>query len=419
MCPDMIPPGIFIEEVPVNPRPIQGVDTSTVAFVGRAARGPCDKPIVVTTVQEFEEKFGGSWRESTLACAVSDFFRNGGQRAIVVRVFKPGNNPPRARLTVGDITMEAVNEGPWGSSTGTGSDGAELDAESLIGDREGGTGIYALEQVETFGMLNIPPYLSSGDVDTSVLQSAAKYCEERRAMLLIDSPSHWTDTRSAILGISTGIGTRSKNAAVFFPRLRRLCPSGGTDMCTAAPGGAIAGVYARIDRERGVWKAPAGAHARIDGVDLGLELSKVESEELTSFGINCLRTLPTGGVAIWGARTLAGDNQSGSEWKYVSVRRLALYIEESVFQGTRWVMFEPNTASVREKIRRLVGNFLASLYRQGAFAGATPMESYFVRCDSETTTAADMKLGIMRVEIGFAPLKPAEFVVVGIALGTR
>jgi phage tail sheath protein FI len=131
-------------------------------------------------------------------------------------------------------------------------------------------------------------------------------------------------------------------------------------------------------------------------------------------GINCLRTLPVYGNVVWGSRTLHGQNDRGSEWKYVPVRRMALFLEESLYRGTQWVVFEPNDEPLWAQIRLNIGAFLQGLFRQGAFQGRTPREAYFVKCDRETTTQADINLGIVNILIGFAPLKPAEFVVIKI-----
>jgi phage tail sheath protein FI len=175
----------------------------------------------------------------------------------------------------------------------------------------------------------------------------------------------------------------------------------------------VAGVIARTDSARGVWKAPAGLDATLRGVpDLSVRLSDQENGLLNPLGINCLRSLPPAGRVVWGARTAVGADVLASDWKYLPVRRLALYIEESLFRGTRWVVFEPNDEPLWGQIRLSVGSFMHELFRQGAFQGATPRDAYRVRCDADTTTQADRDLGVVNIEVGFAPLKPAEFVVI-------
>jgi phage tail sheath protein FI len=182
-----------------------------------------------------------------------------------------------------------------------------------------------------------------------------------------------------------------------------------------APSGAIAGIVSRIDASRGVWKAPAGLEATLNGVfDLSVPLTDPENGELNPLGVNCLRLRPAAGPVVWGARTRQGDDRLVSEWKYVPVRRLALYLEESLYRGLQWVVFEPNDEPLWAQIRLNVGSFLQSLFRQGAFQGRTPAEAYFVKCSRETTTQNDIDRGIVNVVVGFAPLKPAEFVILRI-----
>jgi phage tail sheath protein FI len=181
------------------------------------------------------------------------------------------------------------------------------------------------------------------------------------------------------------------------------------------PCGAVAGVIARTDDMGGVWKAPAGKDATIIGAqDLTVKLTDGENGPLNALGVNCLRVFPLIGPVVWGARTLDGADMLASEWKYVPVRRLALFLEESLHRGTKWVVFEPNDAPLWAQIRLIVGTFMHNLFRQGAFQGATPREAYFVKCDEETTTQTDVDNGFVNIVIGFAPLKPAEFVIIKI-----
>jgi phage tail sheath protein FI len=179
--------------------------------------------------------------------------------------------------------------------------------------------------------------------------------------------------------------------------------------------GAVAGVFARTDVQRGVWKAPAGIDAGLSGVrEFAVKMSDPENGRLNPLGVNCLRNFRVYGNVIWGARTLAGADRLGSEWKYVPVRRFALFLEESLYRGTQWVVFEPNDEPLWAQIRLNIGAFLFDLFRQGAFQGRTPSEAYFVKCDSETTIQNDIDRGIVNIEVGFAPLKPAEFVIIKI-----
>ena len=181
------------------------------------------------------------------------------------------------------------------------------------------------------------------------------------------------------------------------------------------PCGVVAGIYARTDAQRGVWKAPAGLDAALNGVKgLQIKLTDAENGQLNQVGINCLRQFPVNGRVVWGARTLRGADSLGDEYKYVPVRRTALFIEESLYRGTQWVVFEPNDEPLWSQIRLNVGAFMQGLFRQGAFQGTTPRDAYLVKCDKETTTQNDINAGIVNIVVGFAPLKPAEFVIIKI-----
>jgi phage tail sheath protein FI len=176
----------------------------------------------------------------------------------------------------------------------------------------------------------------------------------------------------------------------------------------------MAGVIARTDNDRGVWKAPAGTEATLEGAAPKFGMNDVQTGVLNQLGINCLRSFPAYGPVSWGARTLQGADALASEWKYVPVRRTALYIENTVSEGTRWVVFEPNDEPLWSQLRMSVGTFMHDLFRQGAFAGSKPEEAYFVSCDRTTTTQGDIDRGIVHITVGFAPLKPAEFIVLNI-----
>jgi phage tail sheath protein FI len=284
------------------------------------------------------------------------------------------------------------------------------------------TGMYVLEQADLFNILCIPPYHDPNDgkdvdVDVNLVSAAAAYCEQRRAMLIVDPPKKWTTKAEAIKEFNDPatdyIGTRSRNAALYFPRLQEANPLHDNQIETFAGCGTVAGIWARTDTDRGVWKAPAGLDASLVGVSsLAVQLTDAENGELNPLGINCLRSFPVYGRVVWGARTLRGADQLADEYKYVPVRRTALYIEESLYRGLKWVVFEPNDEPLWAQIRLNVGAFMHNLFRQGAFQGSTPSAAYFVKCDKETTTQNDIDLGIVNVVVGFAPLKPAEFVVI-------
>jgi phage tail sheath protein FI len=305
--------------------------------------------------------------------------------------------------------------------SGTAADSQPLDQ---ILDYEGNqadkTGMFALEGADLFNLLCIPPDTRDGNTLKDVYQAARKYCVDRRALLIADPPTSWTNANSITANNNGGLddlglssGDEARNAAVFFPRVIEADPLRDGQPDTFAPCGIIAGVMARTDTQRGVWKAPAGIDAALNGTQgLKVNLTDAENGMLNPLGINCLRSFPIFGRVVWGARTLRGADQAADEYKYIPVRRTALYIEESLFRGLKWVVFEPNDEPLWAQIRLNAGAFMQNLFRQGAFQGKTPREAYFVKCDKETTTQNDINLGIVNVVVGFAPLKPAEFVII-------
>jgi hypothetical protein len=330
----------------------------------------------------------------------------------------PASKPAaHADLAVGETDIWADNATATNAKVGSSalaSDGGNLDNNDFTGSgkENAKTGLYALKKADLFNILCIPPYLATGDVDAALVGTAAAYCEQSRAVLLVDPPATWIDKDKAKAGVSA-IGTSSKNSALFFPRLKQPNPLRGNQIEEFVPCGAVAGIFSRTDTQRGVWKAPAGLEATLVGVpQLSVPLTDPENGELNPLGVNCLRAMPAAGRVVWGARTLQGDDRLASEWKYIPVRRTALYIEESLYRGTQWVVFEPNDEPLWAQIRLNIGAFMQNLFRQGAFQGKTPAEAYFVKCDKETTTQTDINLGIVNIVVGFAPLKPAEFVII-------
>jgi phage tail sheath protein FI len=296
-----------------------------------------------------------------------------------------------------------------------GSDGTVLDPnaagfEGALVPVSGTGGIFHLDRIDLFNLLCVP-----GETTPSVVASLQKFCRDKRAFLIVDSPRDAT-LASMQTGPDTAMtGADGLNSALYFPWVRAADPLNENRVGEFPPSGFVAGVYARTDGTRGVWKAPAGSDASVSGATgVVLPLTDRENGTLNPRGINCIRVLPVYGTVVWGARTLHGADERGSEWKYVPVRRLALFIEESLFRGTQWVVFEPNDEPLWSQIRLNVGAFMQTLFRQGAFQGASPRDAYFVKCDKETTTQNDINLGVVNIIVGFAPLKPAEFVVIKI-----
>lgn len=599
-------PGVYVQEIPSGVRTLTGVATSVAAFVGRAARGPVNTPVVINNFGDYERAYGGLWRDSTMSFAVRDFFINGGGQAVIVRLFAPtfdseaerqaafdaaeteaqtaadaivaaaqaavdapvadpadvaqaaqdavaaagaagdaalsaatavadaasasvegaaaltdvrdaavaavadavlaaanaAGPVTRARIQLaGGLELEAANEGSWGNAlrarvdhdvtggaadlfnlfvrddatgqtevfrnlsveadsprlvslvlanqstlvrsfgplpvtrptaspvvavggdpfadanstivTTMASDGVVLTGTQYLGSQVDKEGIYALEDADIFNLLCIPPYAAGTDVESSVWTAAATYCEAHRAILLVDAPSSWGTVAQAVSGMASGVGTVSQNAAIYFPHLLQPNILSDNQVETFAPCGAVAGAIAATDTRVGVWKAPAGLAATLRGVSaMSVSLTNDENGQLNPLGVNCLRSLPPAGRVIWGARTLRGDDRLASEWKYLPVRRTALFIEESLYRGLQWVVFEPNDEPLWAQIRLSVGSFLNGMFRKGAFQGNSADDAYFVKCDNETTTQADIDRGIVNISVGFAPLKPAEFVVI-------
>jgi phage tail sheath protein FI len=278
------------------------------------------------------------------------------------------------------------------------------------------SGMYALENVDLFNVLCIPEATTLGGADMQALYSEAEtYVESRRAMLIVDIPASVSRVDSMQNWMAGNDSLRNANAAVYFPRTNIPDPLNQNMPRSIAASGTIAGLWARTDVQRGVWKAPAGTAAQLHNVpSLTYLMTDQENGVLNPLGINCLRAFPVYSNICWGARTLDGADILASDWKYVPVRRFTLFLEESLYRGTKWVVFEPNDEPLWAQIRLNVGSFMQDLFRQGAFQGNTPQAAFYVKCDGDTTTQQDIDNGIVNIEVGFAPLKPAEFVILKI-----
>jgi uncharacterized protein len=306
----------------------------------------------------------------------------------------------------------------WAAAGSPPSDGTPPTQDDYLGDELSRTGFYALDSVDLFNLMVVPGDGIAGETEWQAVRSAAAvYCQSRRAFLILDAPVGWTRGNqltaptSAIQTLNSGIGDPSINCAVYYPRVQ--VNDGGT-LRYMGPSGMIAGIYAATDASRGVWKAPAGTNAAMTGVtSLEVILTDKQNGLLNPLGINCLRRMAAG-YLVWGARTVAGFDNSGTQWTYVPIRRMVLFLEESLYRGTQWAVFEPNDEPLWAQIRMNLNAFMMGLFTQGAFEGSTPSQAFFVKCDSETTTQADIDQGIVNIVIGFAPLEPAEFVVITI-----
>lgn len=613
-------PGVYIEEVPSGVRPIEGVSTSTAAFIGKAEKGPLDRALMVTSFIEFQATYGTFQNDSYLAHAALQFFNNGGKRLYIVRV---ANGAVAADVAIADrkgtpaktLTIFANSPGAWGNTLdidvadgaqdpgnefkitvklngtpleihdnlsmnpdatnfvenvvtansklikavvdpandttnrGTSVSGASPATTLPAGNRKmvvningdgpqtitlanplttGGeiataietavralvplrgstptaaftaftagfaTGVYTLTSgvggkrssvqvtnapsengatllklgrnnggVEQAGAAVLRPAVGTnyhvgdaavaGNVISATLGSdgvtpqeidyqngfalldvrrdvnivavpgigsktmvdfGGNYCRNRQDCFFVGDMGPADDTKEEAQAFVTGLTVKSSYAAVYFPWLKAIDPTGvSPEPILLPPSGYVAGMYARIDAKRGVWKAPAGTEANIGGaVGLTKEITDAEQDTLNPIGVNVIRVFPASGIVIWGARTVA--TQADPEYRYVPIRRTAIFIEQSIYNGIQWAVFEPNDEDLWASLRLNIGAFMMTLFRAGAFQGATPSQAFFVKADSQTTTQADIDAGVVNVMVGFAPLKPAEFVVIKIS----
>ena len=362
-------PGVYVKEIPAVPPVIEQAATSVVAFIGATPTGPIDTPTMVTSFAEYAAQFGGLDPASPVSFAVRLFFDNDGTRAWIVR---------------SDLTS-TLNLG--GGATALTS------------------ALQALDAVEPVNILCLPEV-----GDEVLLATAEGWCSRHRAFLLIDPPADAATPAAVEAWLSSpDAPPRKRDCATYFPWLRVLVGGNSTGLRDCGPCGAVAGVIARTDAKRGVWKAPAGTDANLRGVtSLTHTLTNAETAQLNAQGVNSLRTMPATGTVVWGARTLSSD----PEWRYVPVRRFTLMLEESIDAGTEWAVFEPNAEPLWLRLHASVDAFMQELWRKGALQGVKAEEAYFVQCGLGTTmTAGDVAAGRVIVTVGFAPMRPAEFVV--------
>lgn len=378
--PEYLLPRVYVEECEIGAKPIEGVSTSTVGFVGMAEKGDLDKPTLVTNWFEFVEHFGRYTSERPyLAPAVFGFFANGGRRCFVVRVKDDAT----------DADYVGTDEGP--SSR---------------------TGLQAFNEVDEVNIVCIPG-VTSKTVQTAMLT----HCESLKDRFCILDPAKGSDM-NAVQAQREDVVSEKGYSAMYYPWIKVAIETVEGEKIKliqdfVPPSGCVAGIYARSDTERGVHKAPANEIVR-GALDLEQVITKGKQDILNPKGINCIRAFPGRGIRVWGARTTASD----SLWKYVNVRRLFLYIEESIDEGTQWVVFEPNDIPLWARVRQSITQFLTGVWRNGALAGATPEEAFFVKCDRTTMTQDDIDSGRLICIIGVAPVKPAEFAIIRIAWNT-
>jgi uncharacterized protein len=313
-----------------------------------------------------------------------------------------------------------------GVQLANGADGTTLtpgdgNFENALLNDPNGLGLPLLNRVPIFNLLCVP-----GESDAATIQALQAFCVNNRAFYIVDCPQLATTsfltangpsgtTNNALNSSSNITGQNSINSAYYYPWVLAPDPLAANRPRLFPPCGMIANIYAQTDAGPGVWKAPAGIDATLSGVS-GLQyvLTDAENGNLNIQGINCLRQFRVYGDVVWGARTLQGNDQFGSQWKYLSIRRFALFLESSLYDGTQWVVFEPNDENLWAAIRLNITSFMQDLYLQQAFQGTSPAQAYFVKCDSDNNPQSSIDQGVVNILVGFAPLYPAEFVVIQI-----
>ncbi|MEO6202214.1 MAG: phage tail sheath subtilisin-like domain-containing protein [Nitrospirales bacterium] len=363
-------PGASIHEPSFLPPAIEPASTSTAAFIGSFPKGSMTSPRQVRTWTAFVKEYGGLKTDALSSHCIKQFFDNGGKAIWVVRI--------------GTGQIKSVS--PFLK------------------------GLAFLNRIGDFNMLCIPQTEQLPDTHVAkVVQAAIALVAKHRAMYFLDAPRQTVRTLTTWFNHQSGI--HHPNVAMYVPRVQFPQSLKKAPLLTIPASGTMAGVLARTDQQQGVWKSPAGTEAILHGVQ-GIEqtLTQPEMGELTNLGINPIRQTSPSQFVAWGARTLAPTR----EWQYLSVRRLALFLESSIQQGLGWVAVEPNDEPLWAHIRQTLEVFLQSLFRQGAFQGQKSQEAYFVKCGPDTISSSDQTAGVVNIMIGFASLKPAEFIILKI-----
>jgi uncharacterized protein len=390
MATSYLSPGVYVEEVDRGSKPIEAVGTNTVGFLGESAKGPVNETVLITNWSQFVKTFG-DFKDCSehLAHAVYGFFNNGGSRCFIVNVGAPEGAAVAAKPVNTDKKDEKA-AAPV-SVGGGGRDGLFIGRDGGPGAR---TGLKCMDEVDEIAILAAP-----GQVSPAVQDALLSHCETRKdRFAILDSPETITG------GVDKLPKPRdSKYGAYYFPWIQVYDPDKGNIF--VPPSGHIAGVYSRTDSERGVHKAPANEIVR-GALGMKYNVSKGEQDLLNPKGINAIRFM-NGAIRIWGARTLSTD----PSWRYINVRRLFIMVEASIERATQWVVFEPNDHRLWKRVQRTVASFLTLLWRNGALMGTAPEQAFYVKCDEETNPPEVIDAGQLVVEIGLAPVKPAEFVI--------
>jgi phage tail sheath protein FI len=507
--PEYLHPGVYIEEIERGPRPIEGVATSTAAFLGETERGPT-RPRMVTSYNEYARWFGGTFgADKYMPYAVNGFFDNGGRRAYICRIVSPMSDTEVAKTASHDfdrLHVEATGPGRWGNhiwvqiegsattvsdlgnppkpipagirlriaywgnvaddftpfnpfenelkprptivednfndlsfdeaspdylpkrvngssqliyvTVGTGNAPAPSTGAALAdGDQGAGPLTSAdfqgkpleagkpkgLDALELDDFRDVALVYAPGITDKTLLIPIITHCElQKFRFAVVDCDPSESDLSK--IDPRTNI-QESQYAAFYYPWIKISDPQNGA-LREVPPGGHMLGIYARTDSERGVFKAPANEVVR-GALDVKFDVNERIQDNLNPKGVNAIRKFPGRGILLWGARTMSANTL----WKYVSVRRLFIFLEHSIYDGTQWVVFEPNDERLWARVKDTIRLFLRTQWREGAMMGKTEQEAFFITCDRTTMTQDDILNGRLICEIGIAPVRPAEFVI--------
>ena len=394
MATSYLSPGVYVEEVDRGSKPIEAVGTNTVGFLGESMMGPVNQSVLVTNWTQYVKTFGDFTQSTFLSHAVYGFFNNGGSRCYVVNVGAPAN----LDLSPAD-TKAAAEKAAAVKADGTPTTGTKVDNDARYIGKDNGpgarTGLKCFEEIDEISLVAAP-----GIISAAVQDALLTHCENRKdRFAILDSPEVVQG------GVDKLPRPRdSKYGGYYCPWIQVYDPERGN--VYIPPSGHVAGVYARTDNERGVHKAPANEIVR-GALGLRYQVSRGEQDILNPRGINCIRLMQGNGIRIWGARTLSSD----PSWRYINVRRLFIMVETSIERATQWVVFEPNDFRLWKRVVRTIASFLTLVWRQGALMGETPEKAFFVKCDEETNPPEVIDVGQLIVEVGLAPVKPAEFVI--------
>ena len=362
-------PGVYANIKSSGNKPLESVGSSTAAFIGQAKIGPTNEAVLVTSWAQYEKLFGAFGESKYLSHAVYGFFANGGSKCFVCNVGAEQENQ-----TAGDLTAAIMGEdkGP--------------------GKR---TGVNTFSNISEISLVAAPG-LTSKEIQGIIIDHCDRLGDR---FALLDSEEELTTGLDQMYRAKA-----SSNAAFYFPWVQVYDPVKKQNVYQP-PTGFVAGLYSRVDSARGIHKAPANEALR--GVNgLKYSLTKEEQTLLNPRGINLIRDFGDEGIKVYGARTITDD----PEWKYINVRRLFLNVRQTIQKGTEWAVFEPNNESLWGSVRRNIGSYLKTLWKNEALVGATPEEAFYVICDKTNNTQETIDQGILNIDIGMAPVKPAEFI---------